>query len=260
MKKILIINGSPRVGQTKRAVDLFMQKLGDRYQFEVLNLRELDLQPCIGCAACLSRGEEFCPLKDGRNAVLQKMDEADGIVFATPNFALHVTNLMKNLFDRHAFVFHRPRFFKKAFTAIVTQGAYGGRGIDKYFRTTVGFWGGIYVPGAVLTLTSGSYVPANEWNSNEKAVAGKRLGGLAKRFAAMLDRQAMPSPSFFRVIMFRITRSAHKYGGEDNKDARHFRESGWFDSAYFYPARLGMSKRAAGWLVDRLAKLAMKKN
>ena len=39
---------------------------------------------------------------------------------------------MKNLMDRLAYVFHRPQFFGKTCTAIVTQGFLGGGRIVKY--------------------------------------------------------------------------------------------------------------------------------
>jgi hypothetical protein len=39
---------------------------------------------------------------------------------------------MKIFLDRLGFVFHRPRFFGKAFTSIVAQGIYGGNKIVGY--------------------------------------------------------------------------------------------------------------------------------
>jgi multimeric flavodoxin WrbA len=81
------------------------------------------LQLCLGCKQCFVKGEAYCPLKDDdRDVLLQKMEQSDGIVFATPTYAFGVAARMKNLFDRLAFIDHRPRFFGKASIAIVTQG------------------------------------------------------------------------------------------------------------------------------------------
>lgn len=254
-KKIIIVNGSLRSsGQTKRVIDLFVGKLGVGFDVEIINLKDADIKDCIGCAVCLSRGDELCPLKDERDALLKKMDEADGIVFATPNFSLHVTHLMKNFLDRHAFVFHRPRFFKQVFTSIITQGAFGGRSITKYFKTTAGFWGGRYVSGIVLTLPSASYIPGKAWSLGEQACVDSQVVKLVRRFEEALNRKEPPKPSLFRVMMFRLTRTAHKYSGEDNKDVRHFREQGWLEAPYWYPVRLGLLNLFIGAMIDILAK------
>lgn len=254
-KKILVINGSLRSGgQTKRVIDSFVDRLGSGYETEIVNLKDVDIKGCIGCAICLSKGEELCPLKDERNDLLKKMDEANGIVFASPNFSLHVTHLMKNFLDRHAFVFHRPRFFKQVFTSIITQGAFGGRSITKYFKTTAGFWGGRYVSGIVLTLPSASYIPGKAWSLGEQASVDSQVDKLVRRFEGALNRKEPAKPSLFRVMMFRLTRTAHKYSGEDNKDVRHFREQGWLEALYWYPVRLGLFNLFIGAMIDILAK------
>ncbi len=254
-KKILIINGSLRpLGQTRRVIDAFIARLGTDFSVELLNLREVDLKGCLGCASCLSRGEETCPLKDDRDIILQKMDEADGVVFATSNFSLQVTHLMKNFLDRYAFVVHHPMFFKRGFTVIITQGVFGGGAIEKYFKQTVGFWGGNYIKGTILTLTSAAYNPISPWNKDEVKRVDVQVKKLAKRFSKEINRHQQPSPSFFRILMFHMTRLAHKYSGQDNKDARHFREKGWLESDYWYPVKLGSIKYLFGRIVDFLAK------
>ncbi len=87
---------------------------------------------CRGCKNCFRKGEEFCPLKDDRDVLIEKMMTSDGVVFATPNYSYQVSAIMKMFLDRLGFVFHRPRFFGKTFTSIVAQGIYGGSKIVKY--------------------------------------------------------------------------------------------------------------------------------
>lgn len=254
MKKVLIINGSPRAGQTRRIVACFTDKLGTDIECEIINLREKDISYCKGCALCLSRGEEFCPGKDDFASILAKMDEADAIVFATPIYSLDIPGLFKNFFDRLAFVYHRPRFFNKIFTSIITQGVYGGSRIDKYFKTTAGFWGGFYLPGEVFTLTSGAYDPSQEWNDREKMTVDRRLTDLAARLEDELGKDKIYSPSLFRIFMFRLTRTSHKLNGDQNKDRDHFQEMGWFSSDYFYPVGLNTLQKLVGVLADIIAK------
>ena len=254
-KKILILDGSLRAGQTKRAINLLVKQLGDDYDCEIINLKSLGLSACVGCARCLAKGEGTCPMQhDGRDELLSKLDNADGIVFASSNVSLHVTHTFKIFFERFAFVFHRPRFFKKVFTGIITQGVYGGKKIDDYFKTTSGFWGGFYVPGAILTLASGAYEAGKEWKPKEAAMANRKIKALAERFQKALRKQEDIKPSLFRVIMFRLARTSHKYSGQMNMDFTYFDHKGWLESPYYYPVKLGPVKSLVGNLVDFGAK------
>jgi multimeric flavodoxin WrbA len=68
------------------------------------------------------KGEEFCPLKDDRDVMIEKMTASDGVVFATPNYSFQVSALMKIFLDRLGFVFHRPRFFDSIATRKAKKG------------------------------------------------------------------------------------------------------------------------------------------
>lgn len=256
MKKILIIDGSLRKGQTARSIAHFLEMIKGEYDLEVIRLCDITLERCRGCALCLSKGEEFCPLKDDRDMLLERMDRADAILFAVPNYALHVTSLMKNMFDRLAFVFHRPRFFNKVFSSIITQGVIGGKGIDRYFRDTAGFWGGHYVNGAVLTLPTGAYDASKPWKASEERDVIRYLKALSVRMRKLLSAANLPGPSLFRVLIFNVTRASHDAAKQDNRDYRYFKDKGWFSSDYYYGARIGgfknMLGRLAGYLVKRL--------
>lgn len=257
--KILVIFGSHRrTGQTMKVCQLFeseVKKLIDA-DFEYVILQDANLQMCVGCAQCLPKGEGVCPHKDDdRDKILEKMKQADGIVLATPNYAFNVTNIMKNFFDRTAFIFHRPRFFHKVFTGIVTQGIYGGEKILKYLKSVGSFWGGITVPGINLTLQSGAaYDLSVPWNEKEKASVAKATKKLAQNFVKALKGNRSPQPKWFNFFVFRMARSHHKHAGDDNKDFNYYKEKGWFESDYFYPVKLGMARKIIGKVLDALSK------
>ncbi len=86
--KVLSIIGSPRKGHTYHVVRQIEQRLTQdpRMQFEYVFLSQLNLQPCRGCYACQSRGEQYCPIKDDLPVLVQKMQEADGVIFASPAY------------------------------------------------------------------------------------------------------------------------------------------------------------------------------
>jgi hypothetical protein len=55
-------------------------------------------------------------------------------------------------------------------------------------------------------------------------------------------------------MAFRMSRTSMKLTlGEDNRDYTHYRDHGWFDSPYYYPAKLGPFKKAAGAAFDWMA-------
>ena len=230
--------------------------------FEYVILQNADLKMCVGCVNCLPKGEEFCPHKDDdRDKILEKMKQADGIVLATPNYAFHVTNIMKNFFDRTAFMFHRPRFFHKVFTGIVTQGIYGGENILKYLKSVGNFWGGITVPGINLTLQSGgAYDLSIPWNEKERANVDNATKKLAKNFVKALQGNRSPQPKWFNFFIFRSVRTLSKYTGETNKDSNYWKEKGWLESDYYYPVKLGITKSLAGKLIDAFNKKMIWRN
>ncbi len=134
-KSVVVFVGSAHPkGATWTAATRFLDHLqsmgGVRGEIVLLGKHRIGL--CLGCKACFTRGEENCPLKDDRDALIAKMDAADGVVFAAPNYSFQVSATMKAFLDRLGFVFHRPRFHGKAFTSVVPQGFHGGGKVVKY--------------------------------------------------------------------------------------------------------------------------------
>lgn len=76
----------------------------------------------------------------------------------------------------------------------------------------------------------------------------------AKRFHEQLSKPALPAPSVFQLMAFRMSRTSMKLTlGDDNRDYTYYRDHGWFNSDYYYAARLGPLKRAAGSTFDSMA-------
>jgi len=145
--KVLAIQGSPHRGNTYDRVERFGQKLRalGGIEFEHLPLNDVHLEPCRGCFLCFARGEDACPLRDDRAAIGEKLDQADGVVFATPVYSMHVSSLLKRFVDRFAFVFHRPRYFDKAAVGLAVTGGIGLNEALGYVKMFAGSWGFEYV-------------------------------------------------------------------------------------------------------------------
>ena len=159
MKKVIAIVGTARKRSTHNAVLQFLknlQSLGD-VEYEIVPLNDYRLDMCRGCKLCFNKGEEYCPLKDDRDVLIEKLMASDGVVFASPNYSFQVSATMKAFLDRLGFVFHRPRFFGKTFTSIVVQGIYGGTKIVKYLDFVGNGLGFNSVKGTCVTALEPSY-------------------------------------------------------------------------------------------------------
>lgn len=127
--KVLVILGSLRKKNTYQWAQSFeaMHKahLKD-CEYEYIFLKEQHLELCRGCFLCLSNGEDLCPLNDDLHSIREKMEAADVIILASPNYVMNVNWLTKNFIDRMAYNLHRPRFFDKRFILLVTSGNFMG--------------------------------------------------------------------------------------------------------------------------------------
>ncbi len=153
MKKVTAFVGSAHKKNTHKAVVQFLnnlQALGD-VEYEIVTLSDYKLGICRGCRLCFEKGEEFCPLKDDRDVLMDKIAASDGVIFATPNYTFQMSGIMKVFLDRFGFAIHRPRYFGKTFTSIVTQGFMGGNEIVEYFDFVGQILGFNTVKGSCIT-------------------------------------------------------------------------------------------------------------
>jgi multimeric flavodoxin WrbA len=246
MKKVTAFVGTARKQHTYYAVHKFLsslESLGD-VEYEIVALTDYHLETCRGCKACFNKGESFCPLKDDRDVLIEKMMTSDGVVFASPNYSFQVSATMKTFLDRLGFVFHRPHFFGKTFTSIVAQGIYGGPKIVKYLD--------LVGNGLGFNVVKGSCVTALEpMSEKEQQKIDSILSAHSRRFHARLMQPLYPVPTLFKLWAFRASRTGIRVMlDETYRDYTYYRDKGWFESDYYYPTRLGALKKAAGSLFD----------
>jgi len=246
MKKATAFIGTETRRATYRAVQEFEKELKrhGEVDFEYVFLNDYRLEFCRGCKLCFNKGEEYCPLKDDRDLLLQKIERSDGIIFATPNYAFQVSARMKNLFDRLAYIDHRPRFFGKTCTSIVTQGFYGGSEILKYLGMT-GENLGFHVSKGCCIKT---LAPMTEL---QQQILVREVKKAAARFYRELLRP-VPPPSFFRLMIFRLSRTKIRFLDQTYRDYNYYKDKGWLEADYYYTTSLGPAKRLAGNLFDFL--------
>jgi len=247
-KKILVIMGSPRKGNTFRACEELQEYMEKEFPvtFEYLWLKDADLAPCKGCLSCFSQGEEKCPNHDDAPLIEQKMHDADGVVFATPVYGFSVTSQMKVFIDRFSYIFHRPRFFSQKALLITTAGVIGNDDVLKYLDTVVRLWG-FEVAGKAGLITAAP-VPQSRIDKNREAVFRA-----ARDFTTALQRGSRKSPGMMDVFIFRGQRGAFAQLAEISPaDYTYWKEKGWFDRRvkYFVNVPVNPLYHAIGHVVE----------
>jgi len=119
-KKVLGIIGSYRkVGNSEIVCKAVAEKMGGERDFSLVRLPKLRIYPCKGCYACLIPGKK-CNLEDDVAWLLEKINEADAVIFAAPNYTLGPIGIVKMLSDRaiQAVAYHEKYKEKKTAVAL----------------------------------------------------------------------------------------------------------------------------------------------
>jgi multimeric flavodoxin WrbA len=105
--KVLAINGSPnKEGNTYHALTIVGSKLNEQgIDFEILHIGNKAIRGCLACGKCRQNMDEKCSITtDPVNEYIQKMKEADGLIFGCPVHFAGVPGTMKSFLDRAFYV------------------------------------------------------------------------------------------------------------------------------------------------------------
>jgi multimeric flavodoxin WrbA len=221
--KILAIIGSPRKGNTTRTIQKIEQhhKAIADCEYEYLYLKDINFGLCKGCFACISHGEERCPLKDDRDLIVNKIEAADGVILASPNYAKNVSWLMKNFIDRFAYTLHRPRYFNQKFMLVITSGSY--MGADSAMKALALMVSG----GKVISRLSVFNSPG--MNDKKLRIQEEKIKRSAEKFAQLLKKKASTAPSISFLIWFSVFKASSVANRESlPADYRYYQNKGYF--------------------------------
>ena len=98
--KILLLNGSPRKGNTYTALEAVKKGLENAADVQVKEIiaNDVNVSPCIACEGCGMK--DGCVLDDDTHEVVDSVVEADAIVFATPVYWWGITAQLKLIIDK----------------------------------------------------------------------------------------------------------------------------------------------------------------
>lgn len=107
--KVLIINGSPRMGGNTCAALSEMEKVfaKNEIETETVQIGNMDIRGCVACGFCFKNGR--CVFDDTVNELAEKFKECDGLVVASPVYYASANATLVALLDR---LFYSSNFDK----------------------------------------------------------------------------------------------------------------------------------------------------
>ena len=241
--KYVIINGSPRKKNTWAVVKQVKKSLkGD---FEEIQLIKENIPPCNGCFKCIMEGEEKCPHYDRVHPIVEKMQNADGIIMTSPVYAMNVTGLLKNFFDHVAYFYHRPAFFTKKALVIVTTAGAGDKDTAKYMDETLRHCGVNKV--YKITFKCGGK------DSLDKEAIDK----VARKFAQDVESKKLHSPKFMDIIFYDVWKRMALMEDPIEADKKYWFETGLVNHDFAPEVKLGIIKKTFSKIMFAMLKRVM---
>ncbi len=238
MNKILVVSGSPRKkGNTMSMVKIIeeeMVRLDSEVIFEYLYLIDKQLDQCLGCSTCLRKGGHKCPLKDDQKMILNKMHEADGIIFASPGYGGMVSGMYKNFIDRFMYQDHIPEFTGKPVLIVSTSGGDGVMGAPKYMANYSAYWWGCNV--IDIIGIGHAFFTVHEKTRLKKT---RRLKVAAGKLLDASMHKPLPKPSFRQYMYFMFNKTELEIS-PTVMPYRYsiWKKNGWMDMNYYYKVRV----------------------
>lgn len=193
--KILAISGSHRKGNSYSVLN----KIQEHYpliDYELLMLKDSNIEECRGCYSCIRRGEQYCPLKDDRDMIIQKMMEADGVIFQSPVYVNMISSLMKKFMERVSYFSHRPRFYGKPAMVMAVCGGFGADEANEYMEGIFSSFGFDIVAHPELRISAKSETE-NTFNQQLTNQAIDKL-------ISAVESGKPPNPTMTQLVMFYI--------------------------------------------------------
>jgi multimeric flavodoxin WrbA len=172
--KILAINASPRTirSNTRRLAQFVLEGAETAgAETEMIDLCDLRVTPCTACEGCSFNG--ICVFEDDVPLIVERMKEADGIVFASPVYIDNVSGQMKVFFDRLADAIHYQVLAGKYGCSVATTHTSGGDEVVAYQNHVLNYLAVVSVGG--LSVATGGDSEALDASEADGRVLGRNL-------------------------------------------------------------------------------------
>ena len=200
--KILAINGSPRTirSMTRSLADFVLQGAADAGAgTEMIDLCDFRVTPCTACEGCSFNG--VCVFDDDVPALVARLQEADGIIFASPVYIDNVPGQMKIFFDRLADAIHYQLLAGKFGCSVATTHTSGGDDVVAYLNHVQNYLGIVSV-GGISVATGGDAEAVDAAGPSARALGKKLAGAIENGFSdPKQEEEIAGNREFFRDIV-----------------------------------------------------------
>lgn len=185
--------------------------------------------------------------------IIEKAENADGIIFASTTYNMRETALLKNLFDHLCFMLHRPHFFESKALIITTTGGVGGHAAAKSIKDTlkgIGF--------NKCYLFSKASFSWNAYEPNSKTLA--ELKKTVTKFYKDIKSKKLHAPNVSVMIPYNLFRGMSlAYVPEteyETKDGIYWTEECRKDLVYAPEIKVPFYKKVIGHFFYGIGKMA----
>ncbi len=242
--KYLIINGSPRKKNTWNMVKKAQSNLDG--EFEEIQLMKEKIPICNGCSNCIFESETKCPHFDKINPIVEKIKDCDGLIIASPVYAMNVTGLLKNFLDHTAYFYHRPVFFdKKALILVSTAGA-GEKKVANYIDETLRHWGFNKIYKATVKC------------GGKEELETKDIDKASQKFNEDIKSKKLHSPKIGDLIFYNVWRALAASNDPIKADKLYWENSGLINHDFSPMVKLNPIKKIFAKIMYSILKKVMK--
>ena len=258
--KIVVVMGSPRKKDSyaicEKIKESLTRKIDGELTFDYIMLGKLHIDECKGCEQCLLKGEQYCPIKDDIQEVIDLLMAADGIILVSPVYACQVSATFKKLVDRLSYLFHRPQLVAKPIITVLTTAGGGIKETQDYLKLVANGWG-CHLDGQLQVVSTRYF--EGRWGAKVedkryKMQIDKQIEKVVIQFIDDIQKQLrgkLPRPGIYDVFMFHAMRSKTY---TSRADYNYWKEQGWLEQGYYYKTKLPIGSKLIEQLINVMVK------
>ncbi len=181
--KILAIHGSPRTlrSTTRQLAQFVLDGAAEAgAETEMIDLCDLKITPCTACDGCSFNG--ICVFEDDLPALVERMKEADGIIFGSPVYIDNISGQMKIFFDRLADAIHYQLFAGKYGCSVASTHTSGGDEVVVYQNHVLNYLAVVSV-GGISVATGGDSFSVEAKEADARALGRNLADAVTKGFS-----------------------------------------------------------------------------
>lgn len=223
--KIALIHGQNHKGSSYHLGRMLAEQFPESEIDEFFLPKDLE-HFCVGCYACVTN-EEKCPFYIEKKRIMDKVEEADLLIFTTPTYCMRASAPMKAFIDL-TFTYwmpHKPRkcMFSKKAVVLSTAAGIGMKSATKDIQNTLFYWGVPYIKEYGIAVQAMSWEQVSD---KKKDKIKQDIEKLARR----ISKTQQPCVGFKTRFMFGIMRMMQNKGwGSSPEEKEYWEANGWLD-------------------------------